>query len=152
MSTLPQYEIKEMSDKGIAFLINEEGMILHTYKDSVGVPTIGVGCTYYESGQRVKMSDPPITKERAIQLFRNLLQIYEKAVWSYTRDDINQNQFNALTSLCFNIGVTAFKGSTVLRRVNKDPKDNLIEDAFEMWRKPIELLGRRKREVKLYFS
>ena len=64
--------------------------------------------------------------------------------------------FNALTSLCFNIGVGAFKGSTVLRLVNVNPKDPGISKAFEMWKKagndPVRLLARRKREATLYFS
>lgn len=148
-------EIKNMSSAGIDFLIKEEGCILHPYKDSVGIPTIGVGATYYENGKRVTMADPPITKERAKTLFMNLLQHYEKAVWSFTRDDINQNQFDALVSLCYNIGVGAFKGSTVVKRVNADPADPQIHNAFLMWKnaggKPI-LLGRRKRESALYFS
>lgn len=148
-------EIKEVSPEGIDFLIEEEGMILKPYRDAVGIPTIGVGCTYYENGAKVKMTDPPISRERAIQLFRNLLRHYETAVWSVIRDDINQNQFDALTSFCFNIGVTGFKGSTVVKRVNKNPKDPTIRQAFLMWKnaggKPI-LLARRKREADLYFK
>lgn len=148
-------EIKSMDSTGIDFLVNEEGLILHPYKDSVGIPTIGVGCTYYENGQRVTMADPQITRDRAISLFRNVLLNYERSVWSITRDDITQNQFNALTSLCFNIGTAAFKGSTVLRLVNVNPKDPAISQAFEMWKnaggKPV-LLARRKREAKLYFT
>lgn len=147
-----EIEIKTMSAKGIAFLINEEGMVLKPYLDSVGIATIGVGCTYYENGIRVKMTDKHITKERAIQLFSNLLKTYEMAIWSNTRDDINQNQFDAMCSLCFNIGVNGFKNSTVLKRVNANPVDKRIGEAFEMWRKPIALLGRRRREVRLYFS
>jgi len=148
-------EITSVSKKGIDFIVNEEGLILHPYLDSVGVPTIGIGCTYWENGKRVTMADLPITKERAIALFKRVLTIYEKEVWSRTRDDINQNQFDALISLCFNIGVAGFKGSTVLKRVNVRPSDPAIKDAFLMWRmaggKPI-LLGRRKREASLYFS
>jgi lysozyme len=148
-------EIKNMSADGIDFLINEEGLILHPYLDSVGIPTIGVGNTYYENGTRVKMSDPEISKDRAVKLFKTLLPHYERAVWSMTRDDINQHQFDALTSLCYNIGVGAFRGSTVLKRVNANPNDPRIHDAFLMWKnaggKPI-LLNRRKRESKLYFS
>lgn len=148
-------EIKTVSPAGIDFLIKEEGCILHPYKDSVGIPTIGIGCTYYEDGSRVKMTDPAITKDRAIELFRNVLKHYETTVWSITRDDINQNMFDALTSLCYNIGVGAFKGSTVIKRVNVNITDQSITQAFEMWRnaggKPI-LLGRRRREAKLYFS
>jgi lysozyme len=148
-------EIKQINQSGIDFLINEEGLILHPYLDSVGVPTIGIGNTYYEDGSRVKMTDPAITEDRAINLFRIVLRNYEAAVWSVTRDDINQNQFNALVSICYNIGVAAFKGSTLLKRVNANPNDLLIRDAFLMWKnaggKPILLL-RRRREANLYFS
>lgn len=141
-----------MDAAGIDFLIKEEGLRLKPYLDSKGIPTIGIGNTYYENGKRVTMKDPAITKERAIQLFKSILVFYETAVWSVTRDDINQNQFNALTSLCYNIGVNAFKGSTVVRLLNKNPNNPKIAAAFEMWRNPKVLLGRRKREHKLYFS
>jgi lysozyme len=150
-------EIKLMSVPGLHFLVNEEGCILHPYKDAVGIPTIGIGSTYWEDGTRVKMTDKPITMERALLLFKNVLSLYEKTVWSCTRDDINQNQFDALVSLCFNIGPGAkgFKGSTVLKRVNLNPGDPTIKEAFLMWRnaggKPI-LLGRRIREAALYFT
>ena len=148
-------EIKHLDNAGLDFLINEEGLKLKPYLDSVGIPTIGVGCTYYEDGTRVKLSDPPITRERAIELYKNVLKSYETTVWSVTRDDISQQQFNALTSLCFNIGVNGFKGSTVLKLVNKNPTDPAIAKAFEMWKnaggKPV-LLGRRRREAKVYFS
>jgi lysozyme len=145
-------EIKSVSDHGVAFLTHEEGIVLHPYKDSVDIPTIGIGCTYYETGQKIKMTDPPITKERAISLFRNLLKHYELAVYSYTRDDINQNQFDALVSICFNIGTGGFKSSTLLRRVNANPNDPAITAAFKMWKKPIVLLARRIKEANLYFA
>lgn len=148
-------EIKQIDQSGIDFLINEEGLILHPYLDSVGIPTIGIGNTYYEDGTRIKMTDSTITKDKAINLFKIVLRNYETAVWSVTRDDINQNQFNALVSLCYNIGVAAFKGSTLLKRVNANPNDFLIRDAFLMWKnaggKPI-LLQRRRREADLYFK
>lgn len=148
-------EIKLVSAAGLHFIAHEEGIVLRPYRDAVGIPTIGVGCTYYEDGRRVKMTDPPITMERALLLFKDILPLYEKAVWSNTRDDINQNQFDALVSLCFNIGVGGFKGSTVLKRVNHNPNDPTIANAFQMWRnaggRPI-LLGRRIRESTLYFT
>lgn len=146
-------EIKEMDSHGIEFLIGLEGLELKPYLDSVGIPTIGVGCTYYANGTRVKMTDPSISKDMAIQLFRTILKHYETAVWSSTRDDINQHQFNGLTCICFNIGVNAFKNSTLLKRVNDNPNDSVgITAAFMMWKKPSELIPRRKKEVKEYFS
>ncbi len=146
-------EIKSMNDIGLNFLIKEEGIVLHPYLDSVGIPTIGVGCTYYEDGTRVKMSDPSISKDRAISMFKNILKNYETTIWSVTRDDINQNQFNALVSICYNIGTQGFKGSTLLKRVNQNPNDKEgITEAFKMWKKPIQLLPRRIREANLYFN
>jgi len=145
-------EIKALDQVGIDFLTNEEGLRLSPYLDVVGVPTIGYGNTYYDNGQKVTLKDPKITKERAVELFKLVVKHYETAVWSLTRNDINQNQFNALCSLAYNIGINGFKNSTVLKKVNKNPNDPTIAAAFEMWSKPKVLLGRRKREHKLYFS
>lgn len=142
-----------MDQAGLDFLIKEEGLRTRPYLDSVGIPTIGIGMTYYpRTGKRVTMHDLEITREEALSMFRQILTPYETAVWSVTRDDINQNQFNALCSLCYNIGVHGFKNSTVVRRVNSDPSNVRIGEAFMMWKKPAVLLKRRQREVKLYFT
>lgn len=42
------------------------------------VPTIGHGSTHYEDGTPVRMTDPPITRERAAILARNLMSADEK--------------------------------------------------------------------------
>jgi lysozyme len=90
-----------------------------------------------------------------LELFKNVLLNYELAVYSSTRDDINQNQFDSLVSLAFNIGTGAFKKSTLLKKVNANPNDPAIKGAFEMWKNaggmPI-LLKRRQREAALYFT
>lgn len=149
-------EIKTLDQRGRDFLAKEEGIVLHPYPDSVGIPTIGIGCTYYPGGRKVTMKDAPLPNVQAAwDLFDKVNNNFLLTVYSTTRDDINQNQFNALVSLCYNIGPVGFKGSTVLKLVNKNPNDPKIAAAFEMWKnaggKPI-LLGRRKREVKMYFS
>jgi lysozyme len=138
---------------GENFIIKEEGMVLHPYLDSAGIPTIGVGCTYYEDGTKVKMTDEPITEERALQLFRNLVKPFEQTVNRVIRVQMTQNQFNALVSLCFNIGVSAFSRSTLVKKINARASLPEIEVWFLVWNKvggePI-LLGRRKREFELY--
>lgn len=143
------------STKGITFLGLEEGCVLQPYLDSVKKPTIGYGSTYWEDGQPVKMTDKPITKERAAQLFQTTLKRYEAQVNRSITSQINQNQFDAMVSLCYNIGTAGFAGSTVVKRVNANPNDPTIQQAFEMWSKaggkPI-LLGRRKREARVYFN
>jgi len=148
----PTSEIKQMSENGLKFLMNNEGVVLKPYLDTKGIPTIGVGNTFYEDGSKVKMTDPPITEKRAMELFRWILKQYELAVYSNTRDDINQNQFDSLVSFTYNVGVTAFKNSTLLKRINANASQQSITNAFMMWNKPKEIIGRRKREVELYFS
>lgn len=144
-------EIQRCSQAGVDLLVQNEGLVLKPYLDTVKVPTIGIGCTYYENGQKVRMTDPPITKQRAIELFRHLLKHYELGVYSVTRDDITQNQFDALVSLAFNIGITNFKNSTLLKRINLRASDDLVRKAFLMWNKPPEIMTRRLREVNFYF-
>lgn len=144
-----------MSAAGQEFLHKEEGLRLKAYYDSRGVLTIGFGNTYYPNGKKVKVGDK-ITLSKAREIFQIVLKHYELCVYSVTRNDINQNQFDALVSLCYNIGTGAFKGSTVLRRVNLNPNDKTIASAFKMWRnagkKKGILLGRRIREAELYFK
>jgi lysozyme len=149
-------EIKTLDQRGRDFMAKEEGINLKPYLDSVGIPTIGIGCTFYPGGRRVTMKDKPLASiQAAWDLFDAVNSSFMLTVYSITRDDINQNQFNALVSLCYNIGPVGFKGSTVLKLVNKNPNDPKIGAAFEMWKnaggRPI-LLGRRRREVKMYFS
>ena len=149
-------EIQQLDQKGLDFIINEEGVVLHPYLDSVGIPTIGVGCTYYKGGTKVKMTDPSITKEQAIDMFKNIVKTYELGVYSVTRDDITQNQFNALVSFTYNEGVNAFKHSTLLKLVNRNPNDNNITHEFLQWTRAgsdtNRLKSRRIHEAQLYFT
>lgn len=144
----------KLSNKGYEFLGKEEGLRLTAYQDSVGVWTIGYGNTFYEDGSKVKQGDR-ITKERAMELFRSIVKRFEAGVNKTITRELNANQFDALVSLAYNIGVAAFSKSTVAKRVNANPCDPSIRDAFLMWRnaggKPI-LLNRRKREYELYRS
>ena len=117
--------------------------------------TIGIGNTYYEDGTRIKITDPPISEQRMMALFDIIVKPYETLVWSATRDDITQNNFNALVSIAYNIGQTNFRKSSLLQRVNAKSSIEEVRAAFIMWKiaagKPI-LLERRKREFELYVS
>ncbi|WP_432713054.1 lysozyme [Pedobacter sp.] len=143
----------KLDSAGENFILQEEGMVLHPYQDSAGIATIGVGCTYYEDGTLVTLQDEPITEERALQLFRNLVKTYELAVGKAIHVPLTQNQFNALVSLCFNIGIAAFKQSTLVIKINTEASIAEIETWFLVWNKvgvaPI-LLDRRKREFQLF--
>lgn len=153
-------EIRTLDAIGRAFMAQEEGIKLKPYLDDAGIPTIGIGCTWYPGGRKVSLNDQPLAGNKAAwDLFDAVNESFLMGVYSTTRDDITQNQFNALLSLCYNIGVGNFKKSTVLKLVNANPNDPAIKDAFYMWRfstingvkKPI-LASRRKREAELYFK
>lgn len=149
--------IKKVSPEGRDKIAEHEGgYILTAYLCPAKVWTISAGLTYYPNGKRVKEGDT-INIEEARTMFASVLKDFETAVWSATRDDINQNQFDALVSFAFNVGVGAFVNSTLLKKVNKDPTDVKIMDEFLKWKyvggkESRGLLNRRKRESNLYFS
>ena len=150
-------KITKTSKNGIAFIKKYEGFRSKPYKCEAGVATIGYGATYYPNGQKVKLTDPAIDEKHASLLLEAMLNPYEKAVDSYCRDDINQNQFDALVSFAYNLGNSALKSSTLLKKANANPNDKTIRNEFLMWRfaggKELKgLINRRKDESDLYFT
>ena len=139
-------------------LIKEyEGLKLQPYICSAGKATIGYGNTYYEDGSPVKISDPPITKQRAEELFLNLLNQFKEKMIKHIIHDLTDHQFGALLSFTYNVGLGNFKKSTLLKKVNKNPDDTSLADEFLKWNKAggkiLNGLKRRRRaEVNLYFK
>ena len=148
--------MRKLSKEGVEFLVASEGFKLQAYKCSAGVWTIPAGVTYYEDGSKIKEGDI-ITRDRALTLFKRTLVTYENAVNKLVKSDINQNQYDALVSFVYNLGVGAFTGSTLLKKVNLDPNDIAIKTEFSKWvrasGKVIKgLVTRRNNEIKLYFK
>ena len=149
--------ITKTSLKGVELIKKYEGFRSKPYKCEAGVATIGYGATYYPNGQKVKLTDPAIDEKHASLLLEAMLNPYEKAVDTYSRDDINQNQFDALVSFAYNLGNSALKSSTLLKKANANPNDKTIRNEFLKWRfaggKELKgLINRRKDESELYFS
>lgn len=150
-------KITKSSQKGLDLIKRFEGLSLKPYLCPASICTIGYGNTYYPSGAKVKLTDPEITKEKAEELLKFLLVSYEKSVDSFCRDDINQNQFDALVSFAYNCGVNNLKSSTLLKKVNINPHDPTIKAEFLKWNKGggkvlAGLTKRRQAEADLYFS
>jgi lysozyme len=147
----------KISQNGLRLLKSFEGFRSKPYLCSAGIPTIGYGNTYYENGVKVKLTDPPIDRIWAEQLLRNVLVHYEREVDAVTTDLITQNQFDALTSFTYNVGITNFRKSTLLQLVNSNYRDPKIRTQFLRWDKAggrvIEgLKKRREIEANLYFT
>ena len=150
-------KVTKASQKGLDLIKRFEGLKLKPYLCPASIATIGYGNTYYPSGAKVKLTDPAITKEKAEELLKFLLASYEKGVDSFCRDDINQNQFDALTSFAYNVGVGNLQKSTLIKKVNKNPNDPTIRAEFMKWNKGggkvlLGLTRRRQAEADLYFS
>ena len=131
-----------------------EGVMLKAYLDVAGVPTIGVGFTYYPGGKKVKTGDE-ITLKQCDAMFATIVATYEEAVTNVVKVPINQNQFNALVSFSFNVGTSAFANSTLLKRINAKASPELIKAAFLMWIKAggkviSDLKKRRTKEADLF--
>jgi lysozyme len=150
-------KITKISNLGLELIKKYEGFKAKAYLCPAKVITIGYGSTYYEDGTKVKLTDSPITKERATELLEALLVSYERSVDSYCVDTINQYQFDALCSFAYNCGVGNLKSSTLLKKVNKNPNDPTIKDEFLKWNKGggkvlSGLTKRRIEEAQLYFN
>lgn len=150
-------KITKLSQKGLDLIKQFEGLKLTPYVCSGGINTIGYGNTYYMNGNKVKLTDPPITKQQAEELLKMSVISYEKAVDSFCRDDISQNQFDALVSFAYNVGVGNLQKSTLIKKVNINPKDATIRNEFMKWNKAAGrvlagLTRRRQAEANLYFS
>lgn len=121
-----------------------EGCVLKAYRDSVGVWTIGVGHTGRMSRPLVSPG-MVITLGQADAFLAADLAPTEAAINACVTVPVTQNEFDALVSLTFNIGVTGFRGSSVLRQLNQRNYTAAAND-FLMWDIPAVLIGRRRSE------
>jgi lysozyme len=147
----------KISQTGIDLIKSFEGLKLEAYKCTSGIATIGFGSTFYPDKTSVKMGDKLKDKQEAEELFKLTLQTFENIISGlFYNVTLKQNQYDALVSLTFNIGVTAFANSTLFKKVKINPNDKTIEAEFNKWinsggKKSKGLIRRRKDEAKLYF-
>lgn len=122
---------KATSRVGINLITSFEDLRLNAYDDGVGVWTIGIGTTIYPNGTKVKKGDT-CTLDQAKSYFAHDLKRFEASVNNLVKVPLSQNQFDALVSLVYNIGQTAFSKSTLLKKLNA--KDYVgAADEFPKW-------------------
>lgn len=150
-----------ISQQGLDLIKQFEGLRLKAYRDGAGIWTIGYGTTRYENGKKIQPTDV-ITNHRAEELLRS-----DCLVFCLTVNDVlsgislNQNQFDALVSLCYNIGSNAFKGSSVVKNILSNRSELTISASWVAWNKitvyskkvvSAGLTNRRIAEIKHYYS
>ncbi len=138
------------SKNGINLIKSFEGCRLQAYLCPALIWTIGYGHT-----GNVKKGDK-ITEVQAETLLTIDLQKFENAINTAVKAPLNQNQFDALVSFVYNIGIGAFKTSTLLKHLNAS-EYGLAAVQFERWNKShgkilSGLTRRRKAEKELFIK
>jgi len=147
----------KISKKGIELIKKYEGFSKIPYVCPAGVPTIGYGNTFYNDGKKVTMADKPITEAQAEQLLVVLVDSFADKVTKLLKQQLNENQFNAVVCFAYNVGTGALAKSTLLKKINANPNDKTIRDEFLKWNKAggkvlNGLVKRRLEESDLYFT
>ncbi|MEM7714302.1 MAG: glycoside hydrolase family protein [Cyanobacteria bacterium P01_A01_bin.68] len=148
---------KKISNNGLTFIADHEGMILHLYNDPANHATIGVGHLVHHgpiNGCESEEFKRGITKERAMEILRSDVTTAENTVNKLVKVPLNQNQFDALVSFVFNIGETQFASSTLLSKLNQRDY-NSVPSQLNRWvhgsgKKLPGLINRRRDEGDLF--
>lgn len=100
-------------------IVRDDGVVLHKpYVPTQGdVPTIAHGSTHYEDGTRVKLTDPPITRERARDLaLGELDRTYAACVRrSLPQARMSQTEFDIATDFAGQFGCATWSASSMRR-------------------------------------
>ena len=148
-----------LSDNGAQFIARNEGSVLHSYKDTGGVWTGGIGHTGKDVLPNMTIS---LAQEKAWFLSDSATVIAEvNNLQEQTQRGFNQNQFDALIDLIFNAGIGHFLNTypALWNFIKADTLDyNNISSAWlnfcvhDATGKVVPgLQTRRQKEVALYF-
>ncbi|MGM9543805.1 MAG: lysozyme [Romboutsia timonensis] len=148
-----------ISETGINLIANFEGLYCNAYRCPANVITIGIGETgkFALTGETIHMG-MKITEKQAKDSFRLAIKSYEASV-NRLGIELNQNQFDALVSICYNCGSGIFKGN--LLNALKDKNWTSVADQLLLYNKarvngvlqPLAgLTRRRKAERELFLK
>lgn len=117
------------SENGVELIKRFEGLELQAYQDIAGIWTIGYGHT----GEDV-IPGMKISARDAEELLKRDLKPREEAVSILASVDLNQNEFDALVSFVYNVGINGFRNSTARKRLNRNDRFGAA-DALTWWNK-----------------
>jgi len=134
------------------FIKQEEGLRLQPYICPGGVKTVGYG-------HALKPTDSvkEITEEAALFILKDDIGVALDAIDAYVYVELNQHQIIALCSFIFNVGVDAFRKSTLLKKLNAGAGAGEVAEEFHRWNKAgavviTGLTNRRKKEADLFLT
>ena len=138
----------DIGSKGIALIKGFEGFRADAYLDGGGVPTIGYGTI-----KGVKMGQT-ITEAQAEAFLRRDMGLAVSAISKAVTVTLSQDQFDALVCFAYNVGIGAFKGSTLLKLLNAGQYDQVPAQLLRWNKDNGQVVGgltrRRKAEGTLF--
>jgi len=155
--------MNKISNKGLELLKQFEGLYLKAYKDIAGIWTIGYGTIKYPNGDKVKAGDTCNEEQatRWLEFEVNEKSAYFNQVIQRINLELNQNQYDAICSFLYNVGIgKCYEGTTMGDAIYSRNKDR-IADAFLVYCKYTKfgikltskgLLNRRRKERELFLS
>lgn len=149
--------MRKINQAGLRLIKSFEGLELKPYLCSANVPTIGYGTTVYPNGTKVSLKDKEITVEQAEEFLLDDLKKREKEVSRMVKVLLNDNEFSALVSFAYNVGLQALEGSTLLRLLNSGASREDVADQLLRWNKAkgvvvSGLVRRRESERSLFLQ
>lgn len=143
---------QQVSQRGVDFIKSFEGYRATAYQDVVGVWTIGYGTTRVD-GERVR---PGMTCNyaQAEEWLRKDIEGHLKGALAWVKVALTQNQLDAIASFVYNVGVTNFRNSTLLRLLNAGDFEG-AQAQFLKWNRAggkvvRGLVRRREEEAKMF--
>ena len=145
------------TSKAASIIAIFEGKKLKAYKDQGGVWTIGYGSTYNIDEKRPVQEGDIIDESTALRWLHSITGDLQNQIKKVITIAVNQNQLDSLTSLAYNIGLTAFKKSTLLKRLNANYPKIQVANEFLRWNKVKGvvnqgLTNRRSKERELFLK
>jgi len=134
-----------------------EGFRSEAYQDSVGIWTVGYGSTMWPDGKNVQPGQRMTIQEAEAVMTWELTRKGKEILSGLPTTIINQNQYDALVSFAYNLGVGALLKSTLFKKLKVNPNDPSIRTEFMRWvnaggKRLTGLVGRREAEANLYFK
>lgn len=140
----------QISKRGALELITHEGAVLSAYKDSVGVWTWGIGITDASGHSVGRYRNKPQTLERVLEVYLWALRRYETdVIEAFAPMRLKEHQLAAAVSFHYNTG-----GIKRASWVDKFKSGDIAgaKRSFMNWKKPEEIIPRRKAERDLFFD
>jgi GH24 family phage-related lysozyme (muramidase) len=126
-------EVGQTNEAGLVLIRTWEGFRAKPYLCPAGVWTIGYGTTRLPDGKPVTADTPAIDEVTATAWLAAHLKETEAAIMRLVEVPISANQFSALASFVYNVGVGAFAGSTLLKKLNRGDYERAARE-FGRWR------------------